>query len=64
VVQDWQIVEGQEAQIHDPVYGKAYNFCVFLSATTMKKIDLQPVNFRRVHGDFIQETDRHIPFEW
>jgi hypothetical protein len=43
--QGWQVIEGQEAQVHDPVYGKAYIFRVFCIEDDDQKIEFAAGEF-------------------
>ena len=43
--QGWQVMEGQEAQVHDPVYGKSYIFRIFCIEYGDQKIEFAAGEF-------------------
>ena len=43
--QGWQVMEGQEAQVHDPVYGKSYIFRIFCIEDGDQKIEFAAGEF-------------------
>ena len=43
--QGWQVIEGQEAQVNDPVYGKTYIFRVFCIQDDVQKIEFAAGEF-------------------
>lgn len=46
----WQVSEGEEAQVNDPVYGQAYVFRVFTIQNGREKIEFAAGEFSR--GDW------------
>jgi hypothetical protein len=48
--QGWQVIDGEEAQVHDPVYGKTSVFRAFCIQEMIKRSHLQRATFHQVFG--------------
>ena len=54
--QGWEIVQGEEAYVHDPVYGKTYLFRVFCIPDHDQRIEFAAGEFSPgVWGFYIKE---------
>ena len=54
--QGWQVIDGEEVQVHDPVYGKTYVFRAFCIQEMIKRLNLQRATFHQVFGGFIRKS--------
>jgi hypothetical protein len=50
--QGWQVVPGQEAHVHDPVYGQGYIFRVFTIQDEEEKIEFAAGEFSNAEWGF------------
>jgi hypothetical protein len=52
----WQVVPGQKAHVHNPVYGMGLTSQCIPSAMGSKKSNFQPVNSQRENGASTREN--------